>query len=174
MAIDCQRESCLIALALHVTITDDDSHSVSESQTLPADESVEYAGMCHCFPQRVSVVRALSAQRQHREVVSNQWHAQCSKLTCINVHRSMETNKCARCGVHAKQFRNVRAFLSAPRIYTQRDARCALTLTSAHGCRGQHERDWIALTHFPPPGATRLAYKRRRRLDKRQTQVAKR
>ncbi len=73
MAIDRQRESCLIALALHVTITDDDSHIVSESQTLPADKSVESAGMCHCFPQRVSVVRALSAQRQHREVVSKQW-----------------------------------------------------------------------------------------------------
>ena len=118
MAIDCQRESCLIALALHVTITDDDSHIVSESQTLPADESDEYAGMCHCFPQRVSVVRALSAQRQHREVVSKQWHAQCSKLAGINVHRSMETNKCARCGVHAKQFRNVRAFLSTSHLHT--------------------------------------------------------
>ncbi len=47
MAIDRQRESCLIALALHVTSTDDDSHIVSESQTLPADESVESAGMCH-------------------------------------------------------------------------------------------------------------------------------
>jgi hypothetical protein len=49
-------ESCLNALALHV---DDDSHiGLSESQTIPADESVESAGMCHCFPQRVSVVRA--------------------------------------------------------------------------------------------------------------------
>jgi hypothetical protein len=79
-------ESCLIPLALHVTISDDDSHIVSESQTLPADESVESAGMCHCFPRRASVVRAFSAQRQHREVVSKQWHAQCSSShasTCI-------------------------------------------------------------------------------------------
>ncbi len=76
------------------------------------------AGMCHCFPQRVSVVRALSAQRQHREVVSKQWRAQCSKLACINVHRSLETNKCVRCGVHAVQFRNVRAFLSTSHLRT--------------------------------------------------------
>ncbi len=62
-------ESCLNALALHVTITDDDSHIVSESQIIPADESVESAGVCHCFPQRVSVVRAFGPQRQHSEVV---------------------------------------------------------------------------------------------------------
>ena len=68
--------------------------------------------------QRVSVVRALSAQRQHREVVSKQWRAQCSQLACINVHRSLETNKCARCGVHAEQFRNVRAFLSTSHLHT--------------------------------------------------------
>ena len=98
VAIDHQRESCLIALALHVTITDDDSHIVSESQTLPADESVESAGMCHCFPQRVSVVRAFGPQRQHSEAVTKQWHAQRSTLADINVHRSLETNKCARCG----------------------------------------------------------------------------
>ncbi len=86
-------ESWLIALALHVTITDDNSHIVSESQTLPADESVESAGMCHCFPQHASVVRAFGPQRQHCEVVSKQWHAQCSTLACVNVHRSLETNK---------------------------------------------------------------------------------
>ncbi len=68
-------ESCLNALALHVTITDNDSHIVSESQTIPADESGKSAGMCHCFPQRVSVVRAFGPQRQHCEVVSKQWHA---------------------------------------------------------------------------------------------------
>jgi hypothetical protein len=72
-------ESGLNALALHVlsltTITDDDSHIVSERQTIPADESVESAGTCHCFPQRVSVVRAFGPQRQHSEVVSKQWHA---------------------------------------------------------------------------------------------------
>ncbi len=67
-------ESCLNALALHVTITDDDSHIVSESQ-ITANESVESAGMCHCFPQRVSVVRAFGPQRQHSEVVSKQCHA---------------------------------------------------------------------------------------------------
>ncbi len=98
-------ELCLNALALHVTITDDNSHTVSESQTLPADESVESAGwMCHCFPQRVSVVRAFGPQRQHCEVVTKQWHAQCSTLARIRVHRSLETNKCGRCGVHAEQF----------------------------------------------------------------------
>ncbi len=63
-------ESCLNALALHVTISDDDS--------TPADKFVESAGKCHCFPQRVSVVRAFGPQRQHCEVVSKQWHAQCS------------------------------------------------------------------------------------------------
>ncbi len=83
-------ESCLNALALQVTITDNNSHIVSESQTLPADESIESAGMCHCFPQRVSVVRAFGPQRQHCEVVSKQWHAQCSTLARINVHRSLE------------------------------------------------------------------------------------
>jgi hypothetical protein len=103
---------------MYVTITDDDSHIASESQTLPADESAESAGTCHCFPQRVSVVRAFGAQRQHCEVVSKQWHAQCSKLARINVHRSLETNKCARCGVHAEQFRNERAFLSTSHLHT--------------------------------------------------------
>jgi hypothetical protein len=68
-------ESCLNALALHATITDDDSPIVSDSQTIPADKSVESAGMCHCFPQRVSVVRAFGPQRQHSEVVSKQWPA---------------------------------------------------------------------------------------------------
>ncbi len=92
--------------------------TIPESQTLPADESVESAGMCHCFPQHVSVVRAFGAQRQHCEVASKQWRAQCSKLARINVHRSLETNKCARCGVHAEQFRNVRAFLSTSHLHT--------------------------------------------------------
>jgi hypothetical protein len=61
VAIDRQRS--LNVLALHVTITDDDSHRVSESQTIPADESVESDGTCHCFPQRVSVVRAAALLR---------------------------------------------------------------------------------------------------------------
>jgi hypothetical protein len=43
-------ESCLNALVLHVTIADDDSHRVSESQAIPADESVECAGTFHCPP----------------------------------------------------------------------------------------------------------------------------
>jgi hypothetical protein len=108
----------LNALALHVSIADDDSHRVSESQTIPADESVESAGMCHCFPQRVSVVRAFGPQRQHSEAVTKQWHAQRSTLADINVHRSLETNKCARCSVPAEHFSNVRAFLSTSHVHT--------------------------------------------------------
>ncbi len=87
---------------------------VFESQTLPADESV-VCWHVPLFPPTCSVVRAFGAQRQHCEVVSKQWHAQCAR---INVRRSLETNKCARCGVHAEQFRNVRAFLSTSHLHT--------------------------------------------------------
>jgi hypothetical protein len=141
---------------------------VPESQTIPADESVESAGMCHCFPQRVSVIRAFGPQRQHSEVVSNGMRsAQRSHAsTCIVLWKQTS--------VHVVVCMQSVNFKSFPRTYTLRDARCALRLTSAHGCRGQHEWDWIALTHFPPPGATRLTYEQRLRVDKRQTQVAKR
>jgi hypothetical protein len=79
-------------------------------------------------------------------------------------------NKCARCGVHAEQFRKL---CSPPRTYTLRDAWCALSLTSAHGFRcmsrtaraGLDRSHPLTCTHFPPPGASRgashIAFKRR-------------
>jgi hypothetical protein len=107
-------------------INDDGSHLESESQIIPADESFESAGTCHYFPQCVSVVRAFGPQRQHSEMVSNQ---------------------CARCVVHAEYLSNV---LSTTHVHT------AWTLGAHFTHKGarlslQRERDWIALTHFPPP-----------------------
>ncbi len=79
------------------------------------------------------------------------------------------------CVVFAEFLSNVRAFLSITHVHTAWTLGAHFTPKGTRLSR-QHERNWIALTHFPPPwGHTpRIRISQRPRVDKRQTQVAKR
>jgi hypothetical protein len=87
-------EPLLNALALHVTVTDDDSHIVSESQT---DESVESAGMCHCFP----VLNARTHQRASfsgNKQVCTLWCACAAVLSCKSFPLHLAPSHCVTLG----------------------------------------------------------------------------